>query len=417
MRLTNLRWLFIITTAAGFVAGSATNAAAQIPSAAGVIHACVRMDRDGSDGKLARLVAETEACKRNETRVHWSVTGPAGPKGSQGDQGAAGAQGTLGPTGAIGPNGPAGPAGATGATGSQGPVGPIGPAGSTGAIGPIGPTGATGSEGAVGPTGADGPVGATGAPGPIGPEGPAGPAGLQGDAGEPGLVGVMGPQGAQGPEGPAGPQGTAGPGVTGRVYRWNVFNTYQESHGWLFQNNPAMFGGVTPQLWTDGSAKAHMISADKETQRSLFTQKGYPGANALVYSRTAMGMSSTDGTIVVVMFRVRNTTNAPITWSPQWWFSAYEAWGESASVAVNGVSVFSSIGHTHGLLATVNAPIPANSTGTVIFVSTSGPHFGPSGLNSIKRSTSLAFVNNSLILPAGLEFMDDLETATGGWGQ
>ena len=41
-----------------------------------------------------------------------------------------------------------------------------------------------------------------------------------------------------------------------------------------------------------------------------------------------------------------------------------------------------------------------------------GPQAGP-----YTRATLLAFVNNSLTLPAGLEFVDDLDTATGGWTQ
>jgi hypothetical protein len=33
------------------------------------------------------------------------------------------------------------------------------------------------------------------------------------------------------------------------------------------------------------------------------------------------------------------------------------------------------------------------------------------------RASQLAFYNNSLVLPAGLELVDDLETATGGYEQ
>ena len=46
----------------------------------------------------------------------------------------------------------------------------------------------------------------------------------------------------------------------------------------------------------------------------------------------------------------------------------------------------------------------------MIFVST-GSHGGPT------RSVILAFYNDSLDLPAGLEFVDDLDTATGGYEQ
>lgn len=124
MRLfRNVVWIAI--TVGGFVALAGTTATAQIPSASGVIHACVRMDRDASDGKLARLVAENEACRRNETRVRWNVEGP------KGDQGAQGAQGPAGPAGHAGPPGPQGEPGAAGV---QGPQGAPGQAGALGAI-------------------------------------------------------------------------------------------------------------------------------------------------------------------------------------------------------------------------------------------------------------------------------------------
>jgi hypothetical protein len=88
--------------------GADSQSSSQIPSANGVIHACVRMDRDGDAGKLARLVAENEACKRNEQRVTWSVAGPKGEPGAPGAAGAPGAPGPQGPQGSAGPSSPAG---------------------------------------------------------------------------------------------------------------------------------------------------------------------------------------------------------------------------------------------------------------------------------------------------------------------
>src|SRR5262249_2343531 len=90
------------------------DASAQIPSRQGVFFACVRLDKDQDEGRLARLGAADEACKKNEVRVQWSVTGPQGPPGPQGP---------VGPQGAIGPTGPAGPPGPTGATGPAGAEG------------------------------------------------------------------------------------------------------------------------------------------------------------------------------------------------------------------------------------------------------------------------------------------------------
>src|SRR5258706_15807441 len=113
----------------------ATRAEAQIPSN-GVFYGCIRLDRDQDESRHVRLVAQDEPCRHNETRVQWSMTGPAGPVGPQGIAGPTGAQGIAGPTGAHGATGPAGPGGAAGATGANGANGVTGPAG------PQGPTGA-----------------------------------------------------------------------------------------------------------------------------------------------------------------------------------------------------------------------------------------------------------------------------------
>jgi hypothetical protein len=133
----------------------AAPAAAQIPAPGGEFFACIRIDRDNDEGRLMRLVAPGEACRRNETKVHWNVAGPQGPQG------------------------PIGPAGPKGATGPQGLPGKDGAAGTQGPTGATGPTGAQGPMGVTGPTGPQGPTGATGATGPQGPPGPAGGAAPQ----------------------------------------------------------------------------------------------------------------------------------------------------------------------------------------------------------------------------------------------
>ena len=58
--------------------------------------------------------------------------------------------------------------------------------------------------------------------------------------------------------------------------------------------------------------------------------------------------------------------------------------------------------------------VPANRTSTVIFVSaehvpSTSSYYGGS------RSLVLAFYNNCLQLPKGLEFVDDLDTKPNGW--
>jgi hypothetical protein len=314
--------------------------------------------------------------------------------------------------------------GDTGATGAQGPIGPVGPQGRVGATGPQGIQGVPGTNGTNGTNGADG-TGVTVVGEPAGIHCANGGSAVTDGTGHVSYV-CDGKPGAKGDTGATGPQGPAGPAAnSGRVYRWNVFNTFDNIQaGFLFGNSPAMFGGVAPNLWTDGGALASQISDNKEIQRTLFTQKGYPGTSALVYANTHYQLSSTDGQVVVVMFRVKNTTNAAITWSPTFWFSAYGPFAEFASAAVNGVSVFSTTAAaaTSGASTIVTVPIAANQISTVIFVSTSGfpgttTATAAGGLPVYFRATVMGFTNGGLALPAGLVFLDDLDTATGTWGQ
>ena len=50
--------------------------------------------------------------------------------------------------------------------------------------------------------------------------------------------------------------------------------------------------------------------------------------------------------------------------------------------------------------------LPANRTSTVIFTV-------PAGYPNTMRSLFMGFYNNMLMLPTGLEYVDDLQTATG----
>jgi len=125
-----------------------TPAPARAQTTSGVITACVTplLDR-------LRVVAATEPCRANESRLQWNIQGPkgdpgpAGPRGPVGPAGPAGATGPAGPAGPIGPQGPAGPQGPSGSPGPTGPAGPAGPAGPPGspvAVTPPGPSGQVG---------------------------------------------------------------------------------------------------------------------------------------------------------------------------------------------------------------------------------------------------------------------------------
>jgi hypothetical protein len=194
--------------------------------------------------------------------------------------------------------------------------------------------------------------------------------------------------------------------VAGAVYRWNVFSTYDQPSGWFASNDTDMFGGISPSTWTDGNGIAGNMSSDMEVLRTLFSRKGFGGKNATIVADTWSSYSSTNGKVAVALFRIKNTTGGSINWTAEVFQTGYQSWGELASVAVNGVNVFASTGtltassHFSHILS-----IPGNAISTVIFVSTS------SNPNNAMRAVFLAFDNNSLQLPAGLEYVDDLDTA------
>jgi hypothetical protein len=196
-----------------------------------------------------------------------------------------------------------------------------------------------------------------------------------------------------------------------------VFDTYDNIYGWILDNDPAYFGGVNPSTWTDSNGTAGQVSPDKEVQRTLFVNKGYPGKNALVFADTRIQYSSTDGKVVAALLRVKNTTAAVIPWTVKFRCSRFGAWSEWASVALNGANVWvDNASNQYAASGAVPLSIPANRTSTLIVIATSGYPVGVADTLML-RATVLAFVGDSLALPAGLEFVDDLETATGGYEQ
>lgn len=200
-------------------------------------------------------------------------------------------------------------------------------------------------------------------------------------------------------------------GASQAVYRWAVWSTYDQAQGWFFNNDSSLTGGVAPSSWSDGNATAAQISADKKMQATLFNKKAAVSPNSVVWAETWQSYSSTNGKFAGALFRVRNKTAASINWPLNFHATAYLAWGETASIALNGVNAWTSTvdGFATNSYSTTLA-IPANRVSTVICVAGGSPA-------SSTRSTVLAFRNNCLTLPAGLELVDDLDTAAGGYEQ
>jgi subtilisin-like proprotein convertase family protein len=196
------------------------------------------------------------------------------------------------------------------------------------------------------------------------------------------------------------------------IYRWINWSTYGENQGnWFMNNDAAMHGGVNPSTWTDGNACASNISPSRAVQLSFFTRKGYGGPTAIVWSEEWKAYSSTNSHKAAALFRIKNTTANAITWNV---YTYQTAWVDEdrASVSLNGVNTWCpatnyDVNGTHSFALS----IPPSRTSTVIFVSGSTPMW-----NDL-RACILSFYNNSLTLPAGLEYVDDLDTAADGWDQ
>ncbi len=196
------------------------------------------------------------------------------------------------------------------------------------------------------------------------------------------------------------------------TYRYAVWSTYDQWSGnWFGGDNTSLFGGINPSVWTDGNGVAKNLNPDKNFLRTLFNKTGkiYPNLN--VYADTWYNNSSTNGKMAAALFRVNNTTANDINWPITFFYTAYQSWGEQASVTLNGAGSWQSSNDCGAQCsATVNLLVPKNRVSTVVVIVGSS---GPSGT----RSTFLGFYNNTLKLPVGLSYVDDLDTATGDWTQ
>lgn len=184
------------------------------------------------------------------------------------------------------------------------------------------------------------------------------------------------------------------------TYRWNVWSSYDQGGLWIANNNPDLFGGTTPQAWGDGDGT--ISTTDRAKLGTLFTRTGRARGNATVVADSWRSYSSTNSKHAGVLFRIKNSTNAAINWTPSFYYTSNSGWNERASVTLNGTVLWIGNSNLAVLTASIAMSIPANSTSTAIFVSASSP------TSVDMRTCFLAFHNNSLLLPAGLSYVDDL---------
>jgi len=208
-------------------------------------------------------------------------------------------------------------------------------------------------------------------------------------------------------------------GGRGATYRWQVWSTYHQwSGGWMAGNSSSLFGGVNPSTWGDSNALASSLSSTTDILRTFFVRRGPEIGtivNVNVYSYQWRSYSSTNSRHVAALFRIKNNTKSTIKWTAHWYRTGYGGWSERASIALNGSNIWNT---SSDLSASSNSShtlsIPGNRTSTAVFVSSSNSACcNEHGTQS--RALFMAFYNNCLKLPNGLEFVDDLDTKPNGW--
>ena len=196
------------------------------------------------------------------------------------------------------------------------------------------------------------------------------------------------------------------------LYRWATWSTYDYWSGWVQSDQGANFGGVTPSQWGDSNAVAWSMNGSKDVLRTLFNKEGKIYKNTNVWSEGWRNYSSTNSKHLGVWLRIKNTTTSDVTWTPHFWYTSGTGWGMKSSITVNGGSNWQA-NDAHGSTSTnVGLSIPKGRTSSVVFAIAS--QYGQSGEFCYLQ---LSFINDSLTLPQGLEFVDDFDSSTGGWEQ
>jgi len=203
------------------------------------------------------------------------------------------------------------------------------------------------------------------------------------------------------------------------VFRHNWWHTHHHGISWFDGNKGRSFGGVAPSSWTDGNHCANDMNADLKYMKRLFTTRGVADTYGVnICSEVFIMYSSTTGRVCGSLWRIKNTKSSPIRWNPEYMYTSFGGWGEYASVSLNGANTMRHHCNYNWCRRRIDMDLPSNSKGdrisTIIFISMGSGNNGCSEGNH-QRSNGHHFNDNSLELPNGLEYVDDLDTASGSW--
>jgi hypothetical protein len=210
----------------------------------------------------------------------------------------------------------------------------------------------------------------------------------------------------------------APPSSDGAMYRYAIWNTYwMWGTGWFSGNDGSLYGGIAPNSWSDGNVTGANLSSSSTVLRGFLYRKGPAigsgATNSVVVSEewVDQGNTSSSSRHAMALFRVKNTTGSSIVWKLSFYCTAYGGWSERCSASINGSNIWNSgsSNYNGSSATTVNLTVPANRISTVVVIASSSP------VQWYSRTLNLAFYNNSLKLPTGLEYVDDLDTKPDGW--
>ena len=188
------------------------------------------------------------------------------------------------------------------------------------------------------------------------------------------------------------------------TYRWGVFSLYDEGRGeYLFPDELAsLFGGVAPSSFSGNNVR----SADLDLERldGLLTQEAQGGSDTLLVQKNfASQDTEQQGHFLLFHFQVRNVSDQDVTWDLDFLSSCNEQINQRSSLAVDGQNVWNSTNNRN-----------CNPTRIYQASLTFSPKDEPYDLlglisaslhNSGQRQLIFAFINQSLTLPEGLEWV------------
>jgi subtilisin-like proprotein convertase family protein len=201
------------------------------------------------------------------------------------------------------------------------------------------------------------------------------------------------------------------------TYRQGSCNGYDNNYGWQNANDATYCLGINPSTWSNGAVAAS-INPDKDLWRMTFQHGGRNKIGGIVVDKLFTQYSDTNmSQHEFILFRIKNSTGATINWAPTYYYTCGGNWSDYSSASINGANTWSASGACYLGNCTANPTfaVPGNRVSSVVFAISSSVGWAPAGF--YHRELQLAFVKGSLKLPAGLEFIDDLDTATGGWEQ